>query len=134
MKKEIDDMGMIIEVEIKEGLPAPVWNVVRDPRILLAVVYELKKMLKSGDFSEVQWSEGNFFRVFVAPPEEIAIEFPMDTINRERLVYVLCGVLESMARILFEFEWGARFLADMQMKAAQSKGIVVPRVDGKLVL
>lgn len=127
----MSEKKLIVEVEVEDGLPGAEWKVEKDPRLLLAVAYELDKILKhnyacnvTGDKFIAEWEDGH-----------TRLTLPEVNGDTRMLYFILMKTIEAMAKVLIEIEWGTRVMAELQAKVARAKlldkGIAIP---GQLVL
>lgn len=121
---------LIVEVDVKNGLPGTKWYIKQEPRYLLAVVHGLK------EFQRDRCQKNHLFRPntgkFAAKWEDgyVKLEVPMIDGDFEVFLFVLIQTLESMAKSLLEIKWGGMFL-DAMLNQGQ---ITVPKIGRKLVV
>lgn len=105
---------ILVAVNVENGLPGSTWQIKQDPRYILAVVHRLRGHIDvskaTGNMFTATWNDGF-----------VELEMPRVDGDYDMFLAVVKTLLESMAKVMIEVEWGSKFL-----KAAMSGGIAVP--------
>lgn len=118
-----------VDVDVKNGLPGTSWSIKRDPRYLFAVVYKLREYALRDDMyhSQTLLSTNKFVARFA--DGDVQMEIPYVDGNHRMFLSVLIQVIEAIAKVLLELDWGSKFMVKMNQQK-----IAVPKTGGPLIL
>lgn len=136
--KKVERMSdLILEVNVENGLPGTAWifgQDRQDPRYLLAVVYKLREYQEddSAYRSTPVWAED--LEKFVATWQNGYVQLAIPVIDGDYkvFVFVLAQVLESIAKIKIELQWGDEFFKRLLVK--NKSKVARPSIGGQMVL